>query len=104
MFSVDNLAFVVSVTLLAGALIVAGLVLVTAGNRSARVESADNPVRGTSTGLDTNAQAPEVTSTESVSQAKETIVEPVATLGSSGAIRVSFTVVACPEQSGDQGK
>jgi hypothetical protein len=101
MFSVDNLAFVVSATLLAIALIVAGLILVTAGNHDGRIEGADQPAMETPPGLDANAQVTQVTSTQSVSQSKESITEPIVISGTSGAVRVSFTVVACPDQSAD---
>lgn len=97
MFSLDNAAFVFSASALAIALILAGLMMVT-GNKKSAEDMQDQLYRSSNTLKATD----EVTSTAPTSPAENELDVPEelgADTGSSGAVRVSFTVVSSEQQA-----
>jgi len=98
MFSVGNPAFIFSAALLAVALIMAGLVIITGSGKSA-TDIPDQTYSATPGETPQGSQNASWETDESGSDMSSQ--QPVADSSSAGAVRVSFTVVSS-EQSDDQ--
>lgn len=97
MFSLDNPAFIFSAALLAVALILAGLVMLT-GNGKSAAEMPDQACELGATSRSTSAVTSVVTAEATESELPESEQETIAESPSSGAVRVSFTVVSSEQQ------
>jgi hypothetical protein len=101
MFSVDNPAFIFSASLLAIALILAGLVMIT-GNKKSAADIQDQVYEAGVISNSTPPVTPIVTSEADKGETEMPTEEPTADARSSGAVRVSFTVVSSEQPSVEQ--